>query len=468
MVTSLPELLKVANQAGVTFRLKGSQLHITAPEDEALKPVLAALKAQKPALWELLGGTDLDLPSLQLIKQLGVEPVVPRTTEEARQLIAEMELDSNAHTPEAVQRSRGGLLGLDSETAANADEEERPVARLRLRDGLPAKRQPALKGGAGLDPHRSSVRLVQLYGGGKRCLVLDTSLVPIEVLAGAFARRVMVCHNAAFELRVLPEAGLKIPRFEDTMQAAGLLIGAHRRSLQEVADTYLGLTVPKGLQLSDWSAPHLSPGQIAYAALDAIIVFRLWLKLRIALQEKQRGPAYILQRDVTPATVRMTQRGITLDRTAHRHQVAEWKAGLETAQRDFITDTGQQPPTKPAEEREFLTKILPSEVIEAWPTTGKQHALSTKAANLKRHVSVPAIRSLLTIKATTKLLESFGEELAAKVSARTGRLHPSYNIASAKTGRFSSSSPNIQQIPKHKAKGMRGLRRRTRHEVGHC
>ena len=100
-------------------------------------------------------------------------------------------------------------------------------------------------------------------------------------------------------------------------------------------------------------------------------------------------------------------------------------------------------------------RYLPPEVIEAWPRTRKEGVLSIKAADLKRHVSVPAIRELLEVNARTKLLNSFGEELAAKVSATSGRLHPTYNIAGTKTGRFSSSNPNIEQIPKHKAKGMR-------------
>jgi hypothetical protein len=111
---------------------------------------------------------------------------------------------------------------------------------------------------------------------------------------------------------------------------------------------------------------------------------------------------------------------------------------------------------KPNEVRAFLAKTLPADVVDAWPCTGKQRVLSTRAADLKRHTAVPAIRSLLAINAMTKLGNSFGEELAAKVSPTSGRLHPTYNIAGTKTGRFSSSNPNIQQIPKHKAKGLRG------------
>jgi DNA polymerase I-like protein with 3'-5' exonuclease and polymerase domains len=456
MDAPVPELLRRARRAGVAFRLAGSQLHVDAPEDEALRPVLAALKAQRAAVWDILGGSVLDTPSLELISKLGVEPVVPRTEDEAHQLIAEIEADSDAHTPDAVKRMRGGLIGLDIETAANPGEEERPAARLRLKDGLPAKHQPALKSNAPLDPHRSSIRLVQFYSGGKRCLVLDTRLVPIRILAGVLSRRVMVIHNTGFELRFLAAAGLAVPRFEDTMQASGLLLGTHRRSLDEAADAYLGVSLPKGLQRSDWSAPCLSPGQIAYAALDAIVAFQLWLRLRLELHQKQRAPAYLLQRDVTPATLRMTARGITLDRVAHRRQMADWQTALEAARDAFTADTGRSPPATPNEVRAFLGTILPPDVIEAWPRTGKQQALSTKAADLKRYTTVPAIRSLLAINAMTKLGNSFGEELAAKVSARSGRLHPTYNIASTKTGRFSSSNPNVQQIPKHKAKGLRG------------
>jgi DNA polymerase I-like protein with 3'-5' exonuclease and polymerase domains/DNA modification methylase len=451
----LPALLMLANKAGATFRLAGSQLRVTAPADAALQPVLAALKARKENLWALLGGRDLDQPSLDLIGRLGVEPVVPQTIEEAYALLAEMEHDSDINTPEPAQRMRGGLLGFDTETAANPGEDTRPAVRLRLRDGRPSRNQPALKNGAALDSHRSTIRLAQLYGGGRRCLVLDMTIVPLDVLTDVLRRRVMVMHNASFELRFLAEAGMDFPRFEDTMQAAGLLLGTHRRSLDQAVNSYLGIDLPKGLQRSDFSAPRLSPGQIAYAALDAIVTFRLWLKLRLDLYAKERSRAYILQRDVTPAVVHMTRRGITLDHRALQAQMAEWNTTIATARRVFTTDAGQPPPVTPNETRDFLTKVLPSEVIEAWPRTGRQQALSIKAADLKRHISRPPIRALLAINAATKLTSTFGDDLANKVSAKSGRLHANYNVAATKAGRFSASNPNIQQIPKNKAKALR-------------
>jgi DNA polymerase I-like protein with 3'-5' exonuclease and polymerase domains len=50
------------------------------------------------------------------------------------------------------------------------------------------------------------------------------------------------------------------------------------------------------------------------------------------------------------------------------------------------------------------------------------------------------------ITAMEKLISTFGTGLIDKISPVTGRLHPSYSISAAKTGRFSSNNPNIQQI----------------------
>jgi DNA polymerase I-like protein with 3'-5' exonuclease and polymerase domains len=66
------------------------------------------------------------------------------------------------------------------------------------------------------------------------------------------------------------------------------------------------------------------------------------------------------------------------------------------------------------------------------------------------------VRELLEVQQYVKLRNSFGATLVEKISARTGRLHPSYNIASTKTGRASCNGPNTQQLPKEsKAAGFR-------------
>ena len=95
------------------------------------------------------------------------------------------------------------------------------------------KVQPKSDDKVGLDPHRSEPRLVQLYGGGARVAVLDVRSVSWDVLAPVWDRS-LVAHNAAFELAFLAKRGI-YPRAQCTMQAAGLLLGVHRRSLADAA-----------------------------------------------------------------------------------------------------------------------------------------------------------------------------------------------------------------------------------------
>jgi DNA polymerase I-like protein with 3'-5' exonuclease and polymerase domains len=439
----LPVLLAEAKKAGATFRLSGAD--IIADHLEHLRPALhAGLRARRDELWALLGGTAADQPPLDLLASLAITPVVPQSEAEALELIAEIEADSDHATPDEL-RDQPGLIGLDIETAALPGIEERPPIKLTMK-GRPYERPAVFKGTATLDPHRSRPRLVQLYAGGKRCLIIDAYIMPLTVLAPMLSRRTMVIHNAAFELNFLTASGLAIPCFEDTLQAAALLLGVRRRSLEDVAQSYLGVDIPKGLQTSDWGAVRLSPGQYAYAAIDSIAAFWMWLRMRLDLQQKDRMPAYLLQRDVTPVVVRMMQRGILLNRTAHANQVAIWSNALADARQTFTSETGLPPPTKPEEKRAYLKRTLPESDLQAWPLT-KTGLLSTQKAHLEYVADLPAMQALLTLSAMEKLVTSFGTPLADKISAVTGRLHPTYKAAAAKTGRFSSENPNIQQLP---------------------
>jgi DNA polymerase-1 len=451
---STADLLKAITKAGVRFRVLGRQLRVTGRMPTAMHPVLAELKARRVELMQLFSG-DAGQASLDLLASLGVTPVVPATVEEALAVLEELLGDSRAITPPQIQERQGLWLGCDLETCALAGEEERPPIHLRLKDGLPALNQPVFRGRAALDPNRSRVRLAQLYGGGKRCLVLDTNLVPLMALAPVLTGNTPIIHNLAFEWRFLAAAGIELVHCEDTLQGCSLTLGAYRRGLDDAALTYLGIELPKDLQTSDWGAPVLSAAQIAYACLDAVVAFQLWRTLRVELHSKGRGAAYVLQRDATPPTARMIARGITLNLAAHQRQIERWHTEAAAARQAFRADQGQDPPNTPTELRAFLSKVLPPDVIAGWPRTPKSGELSTEGAELKRHSGFPAIRALLTLRAMDKLHSTFGENLAGQVSAVTGRLHPSFIVAGAKTGRFTCREPNLQQIPKHTAPGLR-------------
>lgn len=63
---------------------------------------------------------------------------------------------------------------------------------------------------------------------------------------------------------------------------------------------------------------------------------------------------------------------------------------------------------------------------------------------------------LLERRGIVKLLDAFINSLPKKVNPKTGKIHCSFNQYGAATGRFSSSEPNLQQVPSH-AKNIRML-----------
>jgi DNA polymerase I-like protein with 3'-5' exonuclease and polymerase domains len=85
--------------------------------------------------------------------------------------------------------------------------------------------------------------------------------------------------------------------------------------------------------------------------------------------------------------------------------------------------------------------------MEAYPTG----ELSTERKYLKQLIlsEVETVRPVLALLAMEKLLSSFGPKLGANPA--TGRLHCDYNIGAAKSGRFTSSNPNLQQLPNARA-----------------
>jgi DNA polymerase-1 len=76
---------------------------------------------------------------------------------------------------------------------------------------------------------------------------------------------------------------------------------------------------------------------------------------------------------------------------------------------------------------------------------------------LQLNTHLPGIAELLQVRALRKLIEAFGDSLVEAINPVTGRLHASFPIAGASTGRFSARGPNLQQMPKGRQKGFRRI-----------
>ena len=176
-----------------------------------------------------------------LLALLGISVHYINTIQEAQQVVESL-VDEPGH------------IGLDVETAKLP-----PWAHL---------------GQAGLNPHLSRVRLIQVYAGGPEALVFDLFAVPTPLLRPLLEKQ-FVAHNAIFDLGHLMHAGLEPERIECTMLQANALTGT-RPSLAALVEVELNWKISKQQQVSDWSASILSSEQLEYAALDAVLVHRLF------------------------------------------------------------------------------------------------------------------------------------------------------------------------------------------------
>jgi DNA polymerase I-like protein with 3'-5' exonuclease and polymerase domains len=413
------------------------------------------LRERLPArlLWQYLGGVWTDLQALEFGEKLGAETVVVR--DEAGVRAAAKALDKAAY------------IGIDIETTAD----ERPPPIKINKDGSVAERQDKPGPGA-LDPHRARIATLQLYGGGDKAYVFVDKALQFLLGSHWLRQQHLVAHNAGFELKFLrkhapqptliPAKSRHFP-MECTMQATGLLQGVWRRGLDDACKATFDITPPKDLQTSCWGAKRLSDGQVAYATSDAILTWRLWRemlpKMRreglCSLPNPSSPPrAYELQRDVLTPVAAMELRGLGFAREIHAAQVDAWSHELALKRREFADIAGRPPPSKQAEVREWL--VGHADDLDKWPKT-KTGLLSTAREHVVRLIlkGIPTVKPLLAIMALEKLLENFGPELAEHINPMTGRIHASYKVSGAKSGRFTSSDPNLQQLPSARAPDFR-------------
>ena len=397
-----------------------------------------------------------------------VQYVVPSVGAEQAEFVRELLADAGAAVAyitapdaarEAVAKIVAGtpdVVGLDFETEV-LPEFRQPIPLKFNKDGNIAARQPR-DGVAGLalDPYRSKVRLVQAWAGGEYVYVFDMRSVAWADIAPLFTLPLAI-FNAVFEIkRLIHEAKIKpTGRVYDSMTAIWLTDG-RRPSLAEAIAINYKITLPKELGASDWSSDTLTAEQIAYAALDAVLCRVLWNTQQNELFDGIDKQCQEVVDAVTPAIARMELAGMPIDVAAHRAQIARWQTELVVAEKALHDASPLRDLLKPAELQAHLHDVLDVDLLAAWPRTDTD-LLVTRRQQLQLNDRLPAIAELLQVRALQKLINAFGDSLIEAINPVTGRLHTSFLVAGASTGRFAARGVNLQQMPKRREAGFRKI-----------
>jgi DNA polymerase I-like protein with 3'-5' exonuclease and polymerase domains len=273
-----------------------------------------------------------------------------------------------------------------------------------------------------------------------------------------FADAAWIVFNAGFEQRWFMQATAEPITCWDVGYLRRAIEGGGHFSLANMCLWDLEHTMPKDEQASDWGADVLTASQIAYAADDALWTWRLWRHWRAKADDGHMA-AFNMLNDMIPAVIEMETSGLPLDPERHQELVDHWTELRDErveALRQLVTDDEIENIRSGKQWNDFFSTVLPDEYLAAWPKTDKTGLLSTANADLKKVAALfhgtpfqDALILLSEFKTLDKYLSSFGEGLITRAHLDPeGRIRARYNIAAARTGRFSSSGPNLQQIPR--------------------
>ena len=284
-----------------------------------------------------------------------------------------------------------------------------------------------------------------------------------------------VGQNLKYDMLVLARApyDIRIVPFDDTMLMSFVLdAGSHGHGMDELAALHLGHTTISIKELIGTGKSQITFDRVPvekagiYAAEDADITLRLDQTLKPKLVGEHMVSVYeTLERPLAPVLVAMEGRGIKVDRAELARLSKDFAERIEDfeveihrlAGRDFKVGSPKQ-----------LGEILFDEMGLPGGKKGKSGAYATGAQILEDLAAqghdLPA--RVIDWRQLSKLKSTYSDALVEQINPDTGRVHTSYAMAGAATGRLSSTDPNLQNIPIRTEEG-RKIRRAFVAEPGH-
>ena len=272
--------------------------------------------------------------------------------------------------------------------------------------------------------------------------------------------------NMKYDAKILARVGVAVDPIDDTMLMSYAMHGGlHNHGMDLLSQRYLGHTpIPiKPLLGAGKSAITFDrvpvEDAVKYAAEDADITLRLWQLFKPLLHTKQVTTVYqTLERPLVPVLAQMEMHGIKVDRdTLSRmsNSFAQKMAGLEAGIYEMVGRSFNV--ASPKQLGEILFDEMGLEMPDGKkPSTGKTGAYSTGADVLEDLATIHDLpRLILDWRQLAKLKSTYTDALQEHINAETGRVHTSYSIAGANTGRLASTDPNLQNIPVRSDEGRR-------------
>ena len=272
-----------------------------------------------------------------------------------------------------------------------------------------------------------------------------------------------VAHNAKYDLLVLTravekhlpgEAPLAAVAIDDTMLLSYVLDGGrNKHGLDDLTFRHLErenikfeAVVGKGKNKITFAEVPLDKA-LDYAAEDADVTGRLHSRFKPRLPGERMTAVYeTIERPLVPVIVAMERAGIKADAETLVDLSKDFAKRMATLEKKAHKVAGEEFNVGSPKQ---LGEILYDKLGIEGGKKGKTGAWTTSADVLDELAAqgheLPQV--ILDWRQVQKLKSTYADALVEQIHPETGRVHTSYGMAIAQTGRLSSNDPNLQNIP---------------------
>ena len=289
-----------------------------------------------------------------------------------------------------------------------------------------------------------------------------------------------IWQNAAFDIRVLQGCGINLGgRFDDTMLMSWLLnngIPTIKNNLAAIAYREVGVKLDKTLQSQNWMTADLNDADMAYAMGDVEITWQVYESMLPKIKDQALTIPYEVELKALLPTIQMESTGLYLDRALIDDQVVDLNDTRATSLSAFVEeldaelqDAGDDGLPKHEDGRINLNKKTTGSVrlgtkvyagfnpgsskqlLEAFSKIGIDPVDPTGKPSVdKKYLASYGARSVVKQYLSWKRSDKHLQMCKTLIDAQqeNGRIYARFNQTGTFTGRYSSSGPNLQNVPR--------------------
>ena len=282
-----------------------------------------------------------------------------------------------------------------------------------------------------------------------------------------------VGQNIKYDMAVFRRHGVEIGPVDDTMLISFVLdAGKNNHGMDELAELHLGQKTIKFSDVAGSGAKQVTFDKVPldkardYAAEDADVTMQLWARLKPRLVPERVTSMYeTIERPLIPVLISMESAGIKVDALKLKGLSADFEKRLAELEGEIHKIAGREFNVGSPKQ---LGEILFDEQKLPGGKRNKNGSWATDASVLEDLAAQghPLPVKILEHRQLAKLKGTYTDALMRQVDAKTGRVHTSYHMTGAATGRLASTDPNLQNIPVRTEEG-RKIRQAFIAEAGH-